>query len=209
MKAKRSAAVLLTAALTLGGLVACSNGDKKGEGSAATVTPAKGPVSFTMVMNGRGQYIETMKNINDDPYVKKLEELTNVDLNLELILEKDYQQKMTLKMSSADIPDVVKTLTNSIYGKELAGGVQAGVFMPLDDLLQKYGQNLLKKIPKEAWDRVKYNGKIMGIPAYNAYPNTLATYVRKDMMDKAGIKQAPKTVDEFLTMLRAFKKNGV
>jgi putative aldouronate transport system substrate-binding protein len=202
---KKTVLTALVSTLAFSSLIACAGKDEQ-PGNASNVTANKGPMSFTMTMKGRGTYLETTPNINEDKMVKKLKELTKTNLNLELIMEKDYEQKMILKFSSGDIPDVVMT-SGSIYGKELAGAVQSGVFMTLDDLLKKYGQNLLKKIPQAAWDRVKYQGKIVAIPEFLSIPNTNSTYLRKDLLDKLGL-QTPKTVDEYLNVLRAFKKNG-
>ncbi|MEK3722764.1 extracellular solute-binding protein [Paenibacillus sp. FSL H8-0034] len=201
MFTKKMTFTAIASTLAFGSLVACAGQG----GNAPSAVATKGPVTFTMTMTGRGTYLETMSNINEDKFVKKLKELTNTNPNIELILQKDYEQKMILKFSSGDIPDVV--MANSIFGKNLAGGVQSGVFMPLDDLLNKYGQNLLKVIPKEAWDRVKYQGKIVAIPEFRSIPNGTSTYIRKDLLEKAGL-QTPKTVDEYMNMLRAFKKNG-
>jgi len=214
--------ILLTAISTIlvfGLMTACSSGNngKTNEGSgsptaspAATASPdaPKEPAEFSIVFTGRGQYIESLTDINKDPYVQEMEKLSGTDLDVQLILDKDFDQKLTLMMSSGDIPDVVLA-KNGIYDKSLVGGVQAGVFMELNDLLEKYGPTLLKKIPQAAWERVKLNGKIMGIPAWRSVANSEATYIRKDFMEKAGIAEAPKTVDDYLNMLRAFKQNGV
>ncbi|WNR45264.1 type 2 periplasmic-binding domain-containing protein [Paenibacillus roseipurpureus] len=214
--AKRKASILAIAATMAFGslLAACSSSTTQPEGEKKAKetksAEAKGPTAFSMVMEGRGKYLETITDVNNDKFVKKLAELTNTAPKIELILQKDYEQKLILKFSSGDIPDVVMSSGggSSIYGKELAGAVQSNVFMPLDDLLKEYGQNLLKKIPAAAWDRVKYKGQIVAIPEFVSIPNTLSTYIRKDYLDKAGL-QPPKTVDEYLTMFRAFKKNGV
>lgn len=152
-------------------------------------------------------YVEKSPNINEDKWVKKLEELTNTDLDIVLVPHKEFEQKMIQMFATNDIPDVVQG-SGGVSGKEMAGSVQAGVFMPLDDLLQKYGQNLLKKIPKEAWQKETYQGKIYAIPEFLSNPSRRATVIRKDLLDKAGL-QAPKTVDEYLNVLRKFKELGV
>ncbi|MBW7455466.1 extracellular solute-binding protein, partial [Paenibacillus sepulcri] len=86
--------------------------------------------------------------------------------------------------------------------------IESGIFMPLDDLLQKYAPNLMKLIPIAAWETASYEGKIYGIPEFLKSPSRRATYIRTDLLEKTGL-QAPKTVDEFLNVLRAFKKLGV
>lgn len=152
-------------------------------------------------------YVEKSPNINEDKWVKRLEEKTNTDLDIVLVPHKEFEQKMAQMFATNDIPDVVQG-SGGIAGKEMAGSVQAGVFMPLDDLLQKYGQNLLKKIPKEAWASQTYQGKIYAIPEFLSNPSRRATVIRKDLLDKAGLP-VPKTVDEYLNVLRKFKEMGV
>ncbi|OXM85927.1 extracellular solute-binding protein [Paenibacillus rigui] len=152
-------------------------------------------------------YVEKSANINEDKWVKRLEEKTNTDLDIVLVPHKEFEQKMAQMFATNDIPDVVQG-SGGIAGKEMAGSVQAGVFMPLDDLLQKYGQNLLKKIPKEAWAKQTFQGKIYAIPEFLSNPSRRATVIRKDLLDKAGLP-VPKTVDEYLNVLRKFKEMGV
>ncbi|TBL78244.1 extracellular solute-binding protein [Paenibacillus thalictri] len=181
-----------------------------GNTNAAAGTPAKPAekTKFSMSMRTLNfTYVEKSPNINEDKWVKKLEEMTNTDLDIVLVPHKEYEQKMIQMFATNDIPDVVQG-DGGINGKEMAGSIQAGVFMPLDDLLQKYGQNLLKKIPQEAWERMKYQGKIYGIPEFLSNPSRRSTWIRKDLLDKTGLP-VPKTVDETMNVLREFKKLGV
>ncbi|TVY06740.1 extracellular solute-binding protein [Paenibacillus cremeus] len=178
--------------------------DKPAADSGKKAEKAKFSVSMrTLAFN----YVEKSPNINDDKWVKKLEELTNTDLDIVLVPHKEFEAKMIQMFATNDIPDVVQG-SGGIAGKEMAGSVQAGVFMPLDDLLQKYGQNLLKKIPKEAWAKQTYNGKIYAIPEFLSNPSRRATAIRKDLLDKAGLP-IPKTVDDYLNVMRKFKEMGV
>ncbi|ULL17478.1 extracellular solute-binding protein [Paenibacillus sp. H1-7] len=152
-------------------------------------------------------HVEKSPNINEDKWVKRLEEKTNTDLNIVLVPHKEFEQKMAQMFATNDIPDVVQG-SGGVSGKEMAGSVQAGVFMPLDDLLKKHGPNLLKKIPKEAWQKETYQGKIYAIPEFLSNPSRRATAIRKDLLDKAGLP-IPKTVDDYLNVLRKFKEMGV
>ena len=192
-------------ALAASMLAGCANSSDK---PAAEGANAGGKAKFSVSMRTLAfNYVEKSPNINEDKWVKKLEELTNTDLDIVLVPHKEYEQKMIQMFATNDIPDVVQG-SGGVAGKEMAGSVQAGVFMPLDDLLQKYGQNLLKKIPKEAWQKETYQGKIYAIPEFLSNPSRRATAIRKDLLDKAGLP-VPKTVDEYLNVLRKFKEMGV
>lgn len=186
-------------------LFACSN-DKAEE----TVTSANGDTtSFSIAMRTFGlPYVENHPDINDDKYVKKLEEFTNTDLDFRLIPHAEYAEKMQLMLASDDRPDVMQSVF--IDGPELAGGVEAGAFMPLNDLLEEHGQNLLEKIPQEAWDLVTYegDGQIYAIPQYLSNTSRRGVAIRMDLLEKTGL-DIPETTDEYLEVLRAFKELGV
>src|SRR5699024_4473156 len=93
-------------------------------------------------------YVENHTDVNEDKYVKELENLTNVNLDFRILPHTDFAEKMTTMLVSNNIPDVV--MATSIFGTELAGGVEAGAFIPLNDLLEEHGKNLLEVIPQEA-----------------------------------------------------------
>ncbi|WP_346010289.1 hypothetical protein [Paenibacillus sp. SYP-B3998] len=42
----------------------------------------------------------------------------------------------------------------------MSDSVEAGVFMPLDDLLEQYAPNIMKAVSIEACQETSYNGKI-------------------------------------------------
>ncbi|WP_309299311.1 extracellular solute-binding protein [Paenibacillus sp. YYML68] len=198
----------LSMVMALGTAAGCTPSNDQGaapkEGEAN-----KGPTQFSISLRTNNfDYVEKHADINKDKWVLELEKKTNTDLNIQLIPHKDYEQKMIQMFAINEIPDVVQAGAGT-NGKELAGSVQAGVFLELNELLEKHAPTLLKTIPKEAWDEVSLNGKIYAIPEYLSNPSRRATWVRADLMEKAGITKDPKTVDEYLEMLRAFKKMGV
>ncbi|MEF3305981.1 extracellular solute-binding protein [Paenibacillus sp. GYB003] len=145
----------------------------------------------------------TRVDLNKDKWVLKLEELTNTDIDMRVMEDSKYG----VMFAGNDIPDVVGSIGGP-GSKSMAGSVESGVFMPLDDLLKKHAPNLMKTVPKAAWDTVSYNGKIYGIPEFLSNPSRRATYIRTDLLEKTGLTP-PKTIDEFLNVLRAFKKLGV
>ncbi len=205
----------LTCVLAVGFIAGCSGKDESAKGGDKTNTPTEGKTEtaneltkFSISLRTLNfGHVEKSPDINADKWVKKLEELTKADLDIRLVPHKEYEQKMVQMFATNEIPDVVQG-QGGVTGKEMAGSVEAGVFMPLDDLLQQYGPNLLKKIPKDAWNRMTYQGKIYGIPEWLGNPSRRATWIRKDLLDETGLP-VPKTVDEYMDVLRAFKKLGV
>ncbi|MGG1514498.1 extracellular solute-binding protein [Paenibacillus oryzisoli] len=196
---------LLTVSTVLAGCSTSSPASSSQPASAAATEAAKKPptkfsISFPTTSN-TGYH--TRVDINSDKWVKKLEELTNTDLTVKVI----EVSKMGIMFASNDIPDVVGSL-GTATDKAMSGSVEAGMFMPLDDLLKQNAPNLMKNVPKEAWEAVSYNGKIYGIPNWLNNPSRRTTFIRTDLLEKAGL-QPPKTVDEFLNVLRKFKEMGV
>jgi putative aldouronate transport system substrate-binding protein len=211
---KRVFKILAVALFSLILLVACQSEktSKKAENTKETEEESKEPLKFSISMRTLAfTHVENSPNINEDEYVKELEKLTNTDLDIRLMPHNEYSTKMDLMFASGDIPDVVQTSAGygEGSGQTLQQAVEAGVFLPLDELIEKHGPNLKKYIPEAAWEKQRYkDGKIYSIPEYLSNPSRRATYIRKDLLDKAGL-EVPKTVEETLTVLRKFKEMGV
>lgn len=206
MKMKKALSLIVGTALVTTALAGCgaSKDDGKTSGSGGE-TPAVSKISVALG-TGNLPYVTGSRDINNDKYVKKLEELSGTDLNLQLIPHENYSQNITLMFASGELPELLQT--KGINTQEVAPAIDAGNLQPLDELIDKYGPNLKKYIPKESWDsaRVSKDGKIYGIPQENPILNTTVTYIRQDWLDKLGLK-APKTVDEYIEVLRAFRDN--
>lgn len=200
--------VSLVTALSVGMLAGCGGGTKTDKADTGKDSGTKAPAKFTISMPSMGnKYAESSPDINNDKWVQNLEKLANVDMTITMLPLKDFDQKMAVMFAGGEIPEVVVNV-GGVVTKGMSGSVEAGVFQPLDDLLKQYGPNLLKKIPKEAWEETSYKGKIYGIPNWLDNPSRRGTYIRTDLLEKAGLK-APKTVDEYLNVMRAFKKMGM
>lgn len=194
-------------ALTLlaAGLAGCGGGGKQEEAQASDETK---PLAFSVFLTTSGNaYAESSKDINSDKWVKELEKRANVDLDITMIPLKDFDSKMAVMFAGGDIPDVVQNVGGAT-DKSMSGSIEAGVFMPLDDLLKEYAPNIMKAVPKDAWAEVSYKGKIYGVPTWLSNPSRRATYIRTDLLEKTGLP-VPKTMDDYLNVMRAFKKLGV
>lgn len=189
--------------LILAILIGCSDDDE----DAQKETDENGVPNISISMRTQAlPYVENHTDINEDKYVEKLEELTNVNLDFRVLPHSDFAERMTVMLVSDNIPDVV--MATSIFGAELAGGVEAGAFLPLNDLLEEHGQNLLEVIPQEAWDEVTWEGQIYAIPSYLTNKARRGTAIRMDLLKKAGM-DVPETTEEFFEVLKAFKELGV
>ncbi|WP_197081011.1 extracellular solute-binding protein [Gordoniibacillus kamchatkensis] len=187
----------------IGILAGCSQQTGSGTNKNGAKT-AETPVVKIAIETRGLPYVEGSSNINDDKYVKKLRELSKTNVNIELIPHQEFTQKLNLMLAAGDLPDILQI--NGINSTEAAPAVKNGAFYELNDLLEKYAPNLLKKIPQQLWDSsmISENGKIYAIPGENYVRNNVV-YVRKDWLDKLHL-QVPKTIDEYVAMLKAFKE---
>ncbi|MGG1515503.1 extracellular solute-binding protein [Paenibacillus oryzisoli] len=131
--------------------------------------------------------------------------IKNVDYKVSLLSGDEYKTKLNLMVSAKDMPDYFSVDTNL-----LAQYASQGLIRPLDDLLAK-APHLMRMIPKERWEGVKYDGKIYAIPfavrpeSFNS-PNTVGLTIRQDWLDNLGLR-TPTTLDELHDVLKAFTKN--
>ncbi|RAU96154.1 extracellular solute-binding protein [Paenibacillus sp. YN15] len=186
---------LLTAGAAV--LAGCE-GEAAGEGGPAPAGTAKGK-SVSIVVNRLGMNFPAGMDENNNPYLSFIEDRIGLDLNVIAPPEEVYEEKVNLTMSSGNLPDVVHIFKPLWFDHYL----QQDALLPLDDWLDKYGADLKRKIPREAWERVSFNGKIYAIPSLNEVRGIELMYVRKDWLDKVG-RKAPVTLDEYYDVIKAF-----
>ncbi|WP_282936543.1 extracellular solute-binding protein [Paenibacillus sp. RC67] len=199
---KKTIGLVMASILTVGSIAGCADGgNKQGDKANGAAGPTKFSIAFP-ITTGDG-YGQRQADLSKEKWVQRLNKLTNTELDVRLI----QREKMGVVFAGNDIPDVMGT-TFLPTGKDMGGSVEAGIFQPLDEVLKQYAPNLLKKVPKEVWDTVSYNGHIYAIPDYLTNPSRRGTFIRTDLLEKAGLP-VPQTVDDFLNVMRAFKKLGV
>ncbi|MFD0676630.1 MULTISPECIES: extracellular solute-binding protein [unclassified Paenibacillus] len=215
---KKGLPITLSTMLAFTVVAGCSdNAAPPGKAPAQGTTAPKASnevVPISMALRVYATYVEKIPSLKDDPYFKKLEELTHTKLDIKYLAKETgaYGTKLDLMFAAGDIPDVVQTsgggYTNE-NGQTLVQAIEAGTFLPLNDLIDKYGPNLKKKIPEAAWEEQKFSdGKVYSLPEFLSNPSRKAAIIRKDLLDKAKLP-VPKTVEEYLNVLREFKKMGL
>ena len=213
---KKSTALALVLILTGLSIAGCGPSAKTVKDNPQPETANAGkedkPLKFSIAMSDSlNDYIKKTQDPNQEKWLLEFNKRFNTEMTLRILDHKKLMEQMQIMFASGDIPDIVQAFDN--YTRpDLAGSVQAGVFMPLDDILAQNKNslpNLMQAIPKTAWDEMKYEGKTYGIPAiYLSVSSRRGTYIRKDLLDKFGLK-IPKTIDEFVEVMRVFKANGV
>ncbi|MBP1965053.1 extracellular solute-binding protein [Paenibacillus aceris] len=212
-KMNKMIAVVCTSCLTGALLAGCSSsnekpGDVSKQASGSEKSNAqKAPVTFNMFFNlGIPEYPEN-GGAAKDKVIGQMDKagIQGIDYKVNLLAGDEYKTKLNLMVSSGEMPDYF-----SVDSTLLAQYVSQGLVKPLDDLITK-APNLMKVVPKERWEGVKYDGKIYAIPygvrseSFNS-PNTAGVLIRQDWLDNLNLK-APTTLDELHDVLKAFTLN--
>jgi putative aldouronate transport system substrate-binding protein len=184
----RSVGLALTVAVLTGGLVGCKAKDNK---QAANTANASKPTTIVMTTDTFLKPEDGMAQ-----WQEKFKAQTGVELKITQLVHNQYYEKLNLQFASNEIPDALE-----IGGTALNTYANKGALYDMTKLVQN--SEVLKNVDKKYKEVLSVNGKIYALPV-NAGGGCI-TYVRKDWLDKAGL-QAPKTYDEFINMLKAFKK---
>lgn len=210
-KLKKFAALLCIFALVFA--TACSSGTNGGTSSSGE---ASGGTAGSTSSSGETEEKPVIKiyttdlakvtpaNPAEDPSIQYMMEKSGVQLDITFLANSNYHEQMNLKFASDDYPDV-------FLGSGLNVGAAAtalDLLLPLNDLIDQYGPNLKKYIPQTAWDGVTVDGKILGIPSPAEAGSSRILFIRKDWLDKLNMDY-PKTSDEYLDVLRAFRDNDM
>lgn len=111
---------------------------------------------------------------------KKLQEkLPNVEVQFELIPLSEYKQKFALMCASHEEMDIANN-----YGLDFSTEVHNGTFIPMDELIEKYGQEMKSVLPDWFFDYQKIDGSVYGIPTYQMCANLRGMCFIKEYADK-------------------------
>ncbi|MCY9669673.1 extracellular solute-binding protein [Paenibacillus alginolyticus] len=151
----------------------------------------------------KAQDISKPYDPSKDAVKQAVEKKLNIKITPEMVDVQQYKTKLNLKMSSGDIPDVVRI----DFADDFQKYAQQGAFVDLTSLInEKDTPNILKEVPKEVFEQAKVNGKIYGIP-YQGGPGAGYRWnvvLRKDYVEGMGA-QVPKTLDEYYNLLKKVK----
>lgn len=142
-------------------------------------------------------------------FYKALEKKTGIKINFTHPPVGSEGEQFNLLIASRDLPDMVE------YGWiEYPGGpekaIKDKVIIKLNDLIDQHAPNIKKYLDEnpDIAKQVKTDSGVLyvvpsiGIGKVNTFSGPL---VRKDWLDDLGL-QAPETIEEWTTMLRAFKE---
>jgi len=207
---KRPLTLLIGAALVTSAMAACSNSNSKSEGNVkptSTTTENSGsngvklPVRY--VMPGTAPQDQAMV---EEAINKKLEQ-DGLNLKYEAVyIPWDvWDQKTNLMMSTGEEFELIHIMHDLKGPNILASN---GGIIPIDDLLEQYGEDLIASLPDFVWDAAKIQGQTYFVPDFwtdTAYADGMIT-IRTDLLSQNNL-QGPKSLEELLEMSETLKAN--
>ncbi|WP_052339660.1 extracellular solute-binding protein [Gorillibacterium massiliense] len=212
-KGNRLLAGLLTLILVAGTAVACSKNEAKPSPSTVpsaapptktvestkTPEPKKDPVELSFYsFDSNGKAYPWERAID-----KKITEATGVKLKIEYITGTNLEEKAGVMIAGNEYADIIES--RGMQSKL----VQAGAFIPLDDLIDKYGPHI-KKAFGDSLNKLKNpsDGKIYFIPSPKTKPQDIvdanqSLLIQYDVLDKLGYPKI-ETLDDVYKMLQDY-----
>lgn len=190
--------VLSVVLVMLCALALFANGQNESTTQASTVL--KGPGNVTLKRLGYNAGFD----VNTNYMVPVMKEITGYDVEYFALPAQNADEKLLMEVASGKDYDIVNLSVD-----QWRTLVSNGALMPLNDLLEEYGQDILKGNTDDVWNALSdENGNIYGVPYMYPYDTEVNNFmvVRMDLLRKAGIEELPKTLDEFYNMLVTLKK---
>ncbi len=165
----------------------------------------KEKVTFNFVSNKDVR----MQDFEDMVFFKKMEEKTNIHIDWELVDDSNWAQKKNLILASGEWPDAFYM---GLGYNDVAQYGPEGVFIKLDDLIEKYCPNIQKAFEEEPLYRrlcTSADGNIYSLGYANEDENQYNSdqlFIYKPWLDKLELP-VPSTLDEFYDTLKAFKND--
>lgn len=193
--------VMVSLALLLIGAVVFAGGSQE-----AARSPDE-PYHFTMAA-GWGDRIPVAEQLND-PYFKYVEEtLGTAPLHFGWEWEgaTGYIEGLRLALAGGDTFDMIMPWDEALTA-EL---INAGIAIPLDDLIDQYAPEIWEWYSDADWDVIRSlgNGKVMFLPRRPDELDIRAGFIRKDWLAEVGM-DVPTTREELVEVYRAFRDNDV
>lgn len=176
--------MLLSALLIVSMLVLSACGGNNGNGNSGNGKAPEGsnpsaekPTELTVAFPLFGQAPKDMALVQDE--INKItQEKINVTVNFLPIGFGDWQQQTNLMFSSGEKLDLLPTVWN------YSSLVSKGQFIPMDDLLSKYGQGIIEAVDPAYLEAAKVNGVTYAVPTLRDMASSFGIAMREDLIDK-------------------------
>lgn len=213
-------AMFLCAATAAGLLAGCGNTDAAEQASAEAsdtvelTAPGELPIVNEKIELSAlvVQLPYKLTDVKTNEFTIELEDMTNVHLNMTVVPQDSYQEKLNLLLASGDYPDII--MSGGFSNADLVKyGSEEKILIPLNDLIEEQGYYIkerFEEFPNLKSDMTAPDGNIYGIPGniggsvgheavgYKMWINT-------KWLENLGLEK-PTTTEEFYQVLKAFKE---
>lgn len=225
---KRSLSLILAAAMMATTVTGCG-GKKEAPEETTALASLEGienatPEEFTYPME-KGEpltyWAELTTNVSanwaslgDTPFGKGLMKNTGVDINFLHPPIGQHKEQFSLILADGNLPDVMEWNWTVDYPGGPEKAIKDGIIIPLNDVFEKYCPNIvayLKENPEIDRAIKTDEGHYYCFPfirGEQGLQRVLGLMVRQDWLDEIGM-EVPTTIDEWHTVLTAFKEKGV
>lgn len=148
--------------------------------------------------------IDDSKFSEDNNLIPEIEKATNTKLDVTFVAEDAYADRLATSLSGDDTPELFCRVTNR------QALIKDGAAYPLYDILMQYAPNYMDMV--ESYNDEDMLLELTDVETFEIYTMMnirqpecqLSFLIRQDWLDRLGL-EAPKTWDEFVDVLRAFK----
>ncbi|AEF80824.1 extracellular solute-binding protein [Leadbettera azotonutricia] len=194
--------LLLVSMALIMAILGCSGKKNNASGSG-------GPDSIRMMITQSGGGISDWAN---NSIFQAIEKATNTKIEMEFVEYEGFPELLTTAAASGTFPDMAsfifhgsKTFLQTLVENDIIAAYEGDVAAACPEIIKRYAEN-------PSLTELKINGKIYFQPLYwgnKNDPNIGLIHIRKDIIDKYGLK-IPDTWDEYLEYLRTcVKKEGI
>lgn len=151
---------------------------------------------------------KSIDNMSDKDLVmaeanKIFEKELGVTVDLRLIDYGNYGEKMNVIITSGEEFDICQTVSYDTTLRQ----IKSGAFVPLDDLLKQYGQDILNKWTDLEYTTATVDGKIQFVQGQGTYSVAGSIVFKKDLVEKYGFDyKNVKTLEDLEPYLKLIKE---
>ena len=172
---------------------------------ASTLAPANDEPA-TVDVNGEKPVLKMLVpyaanlDINNNICAKDAEEVTGYIVDYTMLPADNAEEKLYLELAGGSRFDILRLIPGWYYKL-----VAQGALLPITELLNDYGKDILAAGDPDNWKMTSLDGIIYGIPYTNERPNIQNTMgVRGDVLTSLGL-EIPTTVDELYNVYKKVK----
>ncbi|MDF2652557.1 MAG: transporter substrate-binding protein, partial [Paenibacillus sp.] len=201
MKLRSKGTLLLAVSLILAGTLAGCSSKQAGQSEtgkpAASAAAKLNPVTLKIMFPGDppANWSEVKAEMEN-----RLAGTLNVKLNVVFIPWADVLQKRQVALSSAEDYDLI--WDNNPYQN-----IAAGLYEPLDALIDKYGPEIKSNRSPQLMENNKVNGKLYAVPLEVNFIRPWTFVIRKDIREKLGVGPI-KSYDDLIKFMYTVKEKA-